>query len=121
MKKLLIGTLLISTQSSMACLSQDLEDINLTNVEIKAVTSSSYSAENISNELQLSTLGVSNLECEKEDMRVTEFSTTSGNKYKAIYTFEDYCDGGNSSGAVYNSKQEIVAHIQDSDFYCIED
>jgi hypothetical protein len=121
MKKIIIGTLLVLTQSSFACSSLDLVDINLSNVEVKAVTSSSYSAENISNELQLTTLGVSDLKCEKEDMRVTEFSTTSGNKYKAIYTFEDYCDGGNSNGAVYNSNEEMVAHIQDGDFYCIED
>lgn len=40
--------------------------------------------------------------------------------FTAIYSNEDHCDGGNSYGYITKTgNKEILATIQDSDFYCL--
>ncbi|EQC43728.1 hypothetical protein [Bacteriovorax sp. Seq25_V] len=56
----------------------------------------------------------------KDAMRYLEFShPTTGEEFKAIYTIEDSCDGGNSFGYITKiDSTDIVAEIGDSEFYC---
>lgn len=44
-------------------------------------------------------------------------------EYVMITTNNDYCDGGNSYGAIFTSdaKKTPIAHIYDSDMYCDAD
>lgn len=40
--------------------------------------------------------------------------------FRAVYTNEDFCDGGNSYGYItLNNDSKIIAIIQDSDFNCL--
>ena len=55
-----------------------------------------------------------------ENISVSSFLTPSGKLFHAVYTSEDICDGGNSYGAVLDANLKSVAHIGDSDFYCID-
>jgi len=56
----------------------------------------------------------------KDALRYVEFAhPTTGTQFKAIYTIEDSCDGGNSYGYITKiDSKDIIAEIGDSEFYC---
>lgn len=50
----------------------------------------------------------------------TFLNPQTNEEFKAIYSNEDHCDGGNSYGYITSAKDtKIIATIQDSDFYCL--
>lgn len=57
-------------------------------------------------------------ECKNSFITAESFLLPSGKLLHLAYTSEDICDGGNSYGVVLDANLNIVASIQDTDFYC---
>ena len=120
MKLTLIALTILATSSSYACMPTELVDGALYTIEEKFTELPKAG-------LQLTSLvrkEVNKVEdvshCSNENMSISSFLTPSGKLFHAVYTSEDECDGGNSYGAVLDANLKPVAHIGDSDFYCID-
>ncbi|MDD0853660.1 hypothetical protein HBN50_11170 [Halobacteriovorax sp. GB3] len=62
--------------------------------------------------------GFERSDCQKA-IYMSEFRGPSQTDYRAYYTYEDSCDGGNSHGYVLDVKtNKIIADIGDSEIIC---
>lgn len=57
-------------------------------------------------------------ECKNSFITAESFLLKNGKLVHLAYTSEDICDGGNSYGVVLDANLNIIASIQDTDFYC---
>ncbi len=48
------------------------------------------------------------------------YDASNGERFYIYTSHEDVCDGGNTYGAVLNSKWKLEAEIKDGDIYCID-
>ncbi|MBK26694.1 MAG: hypothetical protein CME70_22020 [Halobacteriovorax sp.] len=121
MKLTLIALTVLASSTSFACnIPSELEDAALYTIEEKFTELPKAGLE-ITSLVRKEVNKIEDIShCSSKDMSVSSFLTPSGKLFHAVYTSEDHCDGGNSYGAVLDANLKAVAHIGDSDFYCID-
>ncbi|MBL6990494.1 MAG: hypothetical protein ISR65_11980 [Bacteriovoracaceae bacterium] len=128
---LMAALLSFSTLATDLC-NLELDGRSFSNVEDPEEPQSSYYFKyvkrvdnvTISEQLFKSTPILSDFDYEECKSSLTELYFSSPETmvtYRALNTFEDSCDGGNSYGVIYDPNETIVGYIKDSDFYCSQD
>lgn len=120
MKNLLVLSSVLFSVNALACMPTELENESLGSIDEK-FTELPKAGLKISSLVRKEVNKITDISgCKDEDVSVSTFLTNSGKLFHAVYTSEDYCDGGNSYGAVLDANLRGVALIGDSDFYCMD-
>lgn len=59
-------------------------------------------------------------ECKDAIIEFSFFDIKTKEEFSGYYTFDDRCDGGNSSGSIQNSEGIYIAEIGDGEFSCFK-
>lgn len=121
MKGMITILSLLSISSFAGVCEQELETIHFYDLDKKenyTVHNEQWAA--LTDELfaPIKALGFEREQCEGA-IHLSDFTAPSGIRYEAYYTYEDYCDGGNTYGYIKNKyTNEVVALVHDSDITC---
>lgn len=120
MKFLLLATITLSINSYAFKCDDVLEGIELWELDDKVESfKKSFSKTIPFPKNMMTAVGHETTEdCTVAELEVYNFLPT-GESFKVISTRDDFCDGGNSFGYITNSKDEVLASVNDSFISCL--